>query len=421
MFSKHSLKLLSLTFLSLIIVGLLVVNSFQHKLVPWATVGKLKAGNLTRQELESLTTEYLDTPLITIILPDQKYTTSLRDLGISVNIDLLWESRQSIFFSKLFPILSASLYSKAIPSIDKAVPDISYNSSSGELVLISSPQNYLIDPSLLLPEIIPQFGQDEITLEPSFTVVNRGEDSLINFNQALSRVFQGPLRLSLKNGSDFSDYYLDENILRKSILVRSTDLNSNLGIDKEKALPNLLASLTPKQKEYFNEEATYNNILTAVNNRFHNIAVDEVVLGVDDGPTSDGTLSDRYLEIDLSQQKMYFFINHALYKDYRISTGAEYPTPIGEYHIINKAPKAFSDIYNVWMPYWMGFKYASDIGAYLGIHELAYAVGDDGKPLYRLGYYIGDKKTGGCVAMEPKDSQEVYNLSMVDMLVNIVP
>jgi lipoprotein-anchoring transpeptidase ErfK/SrfK len=117
---------------------------------------------------------------------------------------------------------------------------------------------------------------------------------------------------------------------------------------------------------------------------------------------------------------MYFFINHNLYKEYRVSTGAEYPTPVGKYHILNKATKAFSNIYNVWMPYWMGFKYASDIGAYLGIHEIAYAVDSKGKPVYRHGYYIGEMMTGGCIAMEPKDSREIYNLSEVGMLLNIV-
>ncbi|MFH1244146.1 MAG: L,D-transpeptidase [bacterium] len=146
-----------------------------------------------------------------------------------------------------------------------------------------------------------------------------------------------------------------------------------------------------------------------------------MVMGVDDGPSSDGSLATRYLEIDLSQQKMYFFINGSRYGEYRISTGVDYPTPPGEFHILNKAPRAFSEIYNVWMPYWMGFTYANKVGAYLGIHEIAYALDSRGKPFYKSGYYIGDKQTGGCIAMEPKDAPEVYNLSEVGMLVRIVP
>jgi lipoprotein-anchoring transpeptidase ErfK/SrfK len=136
------------------------------------------------------------------------------------------------------------------------------------------------------------------------------------------------------------------------------------------------------------------------------------VLGVDDGPSSDGKLSAATSK-SIFPTKNVFFIDHALYKEYRVSTGFEYPTPVGEFHILNKAPKAFSEIYNVWMPYWMGFKYARDVGAYLGLHEIAYAVDPKGKPVYRHGYYIGEMMTGGCIAMEPKDSREIYNLSEV--------
>lgn len=74
------------------------------------------------------------------------------------------------------------------------------------------------------------------------------------------------------------------------------------------------------------------------------------------------------------------------------------------------------------MPYWMGFTYINKLGASLGLHEIAYASKDKkGRPIYNHGYYIGDKMTGGCVAMEPKDSKEVYDLSPVGMLVRIVP
>jgi lipoprotein-anchoring transpeptidase ErfK/SrfK len=43
-----------------------------------------------------------------------------------------------------------------------------------------------------------------------------------------------------------------------------------------------------------------------------------------------------------------------------------------------------------------------------------------GERKYRFGYYIGNKMTGGCVAMEPKDSKEIYDLAKVGMLLRIV-
>jgi lipoprotein-anchoring transpeptidase ErfK/SrfK len=111
---------------------------------------------------------------------------------------------------------------------------------------------------------------------------------------------------------------------------------------------------------------------------------------------------------------MYFFENGNLFKDYNVSTGLNYPTPVGSYKIKNKLPIGFSAIFNVWMPWWMAFEYAEDIGAYLGIHELPYKL-VGGEKIYRFGNYIGNRKTGGCVALAPGDAKEVYDKSYPGM------
>lgn len=139
-----------------------------------------------------------------------------------------------------------------------------------------------------------------------------------------------------------------------------------------------------------------------------------IVLSSDDGPNTDGTLAQKYIEVDLSQQKMYFFENHNLYKTYKVSTGLRYPTPEGNYKIKNKLPMGFSSIFNVWMPWWMAFEYREDIEAYLGIHELPYKL-VEGEKIYRFGNYIGNRKTGGCIALSPGDSKEVYDKSFPGM------
>ena len=241
------------------------------------------------------------------------------------------------------------------------------------------------------------------------------------YNTRLNQVYRSPLTITLKNGSSFDSLDLPPSFLRTLIIPPASDLSAPLQIDKDQLLNYLNNTLSKKQKEYFDPTSTYQNVLTAISLRFH-ANTTPVVLGVDDGPTSHGELAGRYLEVDLSQQKMYFFINQSLFKEYRISTGIDYPTPVGDYAIMNKSPLAFSDIYNVWMPYWMGFTYVNKLGASLGFHEIAYAAKDKkGRPIYNNGYYIGDKMTGGCVAMEPKDSKEIYDLTPVGMLVRIVP
>ncbi len=306
-----------------------------------------------------------------------------------------------------------------IPGVMEKTNRVSYNATEGVLVAIDPSYDYAVDLEKLKATLSLYPEQETITITPTYRAIQRGEKTLNEFNSRLAKIYRSPLTLSLKDGSANTDLFLDSEILRNILQPRSTSFLSPLEIDKNKLHSWIDARLSPKQKEYFIPDIAYQNIRTAVNARF----MDEptpVVLGLDDGPSSRGELAERYLEVDLSQQKMYFFINGSLYNEYRISTGIDFPTPVGEFHILNKAPKAFSSIYNVWMPYWMGFKYANEVGAYLGLHEIAYALDEKGKPLYRHGYYIGDKMTGGCVAMEPKDSKEIYNLSEVGMLVRIV-
>lgn len=329
----------------------------------------------------------------TLIFPDQEYFISKSDLT-ELTSDLI------------------------IPTKDNTTPKIAYNSVDGLLESVVSPKDYVVDIDILKNQLL-NYSDQVVSLVPKYVLRDRSIPSITEYNFRLNRIHRSPLNISLKDGSTLTDMALDTVLLRTLIKPSTTEINIPPQIDKTALLTYINERLTPKQKKYFSSEVAYQNTQKAINLRFMGEAT-PVVLGVDDGPTSYGELADKYLEVDLSQQKMYFFINHTLYKEYKVSTGIDYPTPVGEFHILNKAPIAFSEIYKVWMPYWMGFKYANDVGAYLGLHEIAYVKDAKGKPVYRYGYYIGDMMTGGCVAMEPKDSREIYNLSDVGMLVRVV-
>ncbi|MEI8232121.1 MAG: L,D-transpeptidase [bacterium] len=317
---------------------------------------------------------------------------------------LKFPDQEYTIFKKDLALLGDEL---VIPTLDNATPKIIYNQSLGQLESIISPKDYIVDVASLRSGTL------------SYVLRDRYTTSLSDFNAKLNQVYRSPLNISLKDGSEMIDLSIEPASLRSLIRPISTDLVYPLDVDKDNLITYISSKLTPKQKKYFSASAAYQNTKNALNLRFMGNET-PIVLGVDDGPSSHGEKADKYLEVDLSQQKMYFFINGTLFKEYRVSTGIDYPTPVGEFHILNKEPKAFSSIYNVWMPYWMAFKYAGDVGAYLGIHEIAYAIDPKGKPIYNHGYYIGDMMTGGCVAMEPKDSREIYNLSDVGMLLRIV-
>ncbi len=325
-------------------------------------------------------------PTITFILPDRTETIKLRDLPSSDS-----------------PII--------IPTMDNTPPRISYDKYHGTISLLSSPQDYVIAQQNFAPDT---------SITPEYTLRPRFNDQLSEYNHRLNATTRNELVIKLKDGGEYTDLIIPPTLIRQIIMPTSLDTAVPLSVDEPVLLQYVYTDLTPRQKEYLSVGDLVQNTKVALNSRFLTQTT-PVVLGVDDGPTSHGELSSRYMEVDLSQQKMYFFIGNQLYKTFDVSTGKEYPTPVGEYHILNKATLAFSGIYNVWMPYWMAFSYAGDVGAYLGVHEIAYARDEFGKNLYRYGDYIGEKMTGGCIALSPGDSKEVYNLSDVGMLLRIVP
>jgi len=106
------------------------------------------------------------------------------------------------------------------------------------------------------------------------------------------------------------------------------------------------------------------------------------------------------VEINLSQQKLFYFVGDQPWKEFLVSTGKpSMATPQGEFEIINKDPKAWSNSYKLWMPYWMGLGNGS-----FGIHEL---------PLWPNGYREGENHLGkpvshGCIRLGIGPAQYLY-------------
>jgi len=135
------------------------------------------------------------------------------------------------------------------------------------------------------------------------------------------------------------------------------------------------------------------------------------------GNTS-GLAAPKYIEVDISEQRMYLFLDGKMHKTYTISSGLEYPTPRGIFFIKNKYPNAYSGIYHVWMPYWMEFYYHPLLGATFGIHELPYWF-EGGRKVRRPREKLGSPSTGGCISLDFGKAKEVYNFSEVGMPVYI--
>lgn len=114
-----------------------------------------------------------------------------------------------------------------------------------------------------------------------------------------------------------------------------------------------------------------------------------------------GRFPGRYIEVDLSAQRMHLIEGDAYHRTFIISTGKwDMPTPIGTTQVYNHIPTAWSSRYKLYMDNWMAI---SKDGAY-GIHQL---------PRWPDGRIEGTSHLGrpvshGCIRLGPGDANYVY-------------
>jgi lipoprotein-anchoring transpeptidase ErfK/SrfK len=113
----------------------------------------------------------------------------------------------------------------------------------------------------------------------------------------------------------------------------------------------------------------------------------------------------KYIDINLSKQQLSIFEDGKRLGTYKVSSGKRgMSTPTGTFKILNKAGRAYSRKYNLYMPYWMAFT-----GVGHGIHEL---------PEWKSGYKEGANHLGipvshGCVRLGIGPAKTVFNWSSV--------
>ena len=133
-----------------------------------------------------------------------------------------------------------------------------------------------------------------------------------------------------------------------------------------------------------------------------------IIIKIKDLPGTDGKYSKKYIEIDNSKQKLYYWENGKVEKIIRLS-GPKYGFQVyGVFPIIDKglAPIAPSNNY---MPYWMAFYYSPRQDSWYGLHALIWHYDENGKKIYESLDNIGKRKSAGCIRMLVEDSKYLYS------------
>jgi tetratricopeptide (TPR) repeat protein len=122
----------------------------------------------------------------------------------------------------------------------------------------------------------------------------------------------------------------------------------------------------------------------------------------------------KRIEIDISRQRFYAWLGDRLIYEFPTSTGLPgRDTASGHYEVLDKIPMAYSSIWRLQMPYWLGIYYVG--GVENGIHALP--IRPDGSVMW--GGLLGQKASYGCVILSTQAARLIYEWADIGTPVDI--
>ncbi|MGQ9598817.1 MAG: L,D-transpeptidase family protein [Anaerolineae bacterium] len=122
----------------------------------------------------------------------------------------------------------------------------------------------------------------------------------------------------------------------------------------------------------------------------------------------------KRIEIDISTQRFYAYEEGQLVYEFSTSTGLPgQDTATGRFHVLDKMPMAYSSIWNLKMPYWLGIYYVGNIEN--GIHALP--IRSDGTVMWAG--LLGQRASYGCVILSTEAAKIIYEWADIGTPVDI--
>lgn len=441
------MKRLFFTFLSIVVTGAIVsiiVSYFRVKdlVYPHTFLLHFDVSSKTSTETLVQMTKAYETPF-ELIFQGRVYKHTYKDLGIllseKVTLEQLFEPNhlpfpknavaygQSLFTQRMILptlVFTQDFYTFAGKPRDFSSKPDEYlvDNIRKTLAYVDNTDVNVIDADALQKQLLFSFGKSNVRIEPVLVRLKneKNQQDAQKANKLIEQIFKNPIELVIQDAVG----NLHQSFVTSSELKEVGDIQykpNRGGLEFFSRKDSMKRIVDSKVKMFIGGDITVDtdsaveqiqSVLTA---RFQGEPDKIVWLKTSTGPNSKGELAQRYIEVDISQQKLYFFDHGILFKTYNISSGLYYPTPRGHFTLMNKALDAYSDIYNVWMPFWMAFYYGPEVNAYFGIHELPYWYTGDGERKQRPREFLGSPHTGGCISLDIGSAQEVYELSYVGM------
>lgn len=401
-------------------------------ILPNVYLKEIYLANKTKSETVMILNKLNQQP-IKLQIKDRIYSYTLNDLGVKFDIEKTATSVlqpnqttpgnilrfiEALFVKKdVTPLLiftSDYFYftTNSIFDFSQGSDTVLIDETNKQIAYEQKEVRYQINGSSLKTQLIYHLGQSDYIFQPEIhKITTDRQTSVLANNSKLESVFSKPLIVIIEDGRKQTSFILPIEKLKKIIGINYSLFNDSLDfvIDTNQLQNEINDKLLKSPEKTYSLSKLKSDLMFIINSRLAGQDIDTVIAKIDFQPNTNGQNAQKYLEIDISQQRIYLFENKTLISTHNISTGKYFPTPTGEFKILNKALNAYSDIYHVWMPYWMAFYYHPQVNAYFGIHELPYWVSQDGQKIQRPRSFIGTPNTGGCVALDINVAEDVYN------------
>jgi lipoprotein-anchoring transpeptidase ErfK/SrfK len=435
-----------LIFSAMILVTFVTVQVIVSRFCyPNTYVGELPFAGMTRENSEKLLNRTIRNPIV-ILVKGRPYGFTYHELNFDINIE---QTLNRIFYpnTRFFPnnlryyLLSFFSVRRipppliVTPETDAKIKSLIYDYSEKDaevkleqnakyLTVLEHGEKYVISLPSLVAGLHRNFGSNK-PIEPELVKLTPLQADVVkDTNRRLTAVYEQPLTIYFSGTNKKYSLTLPGTVLKETAsLVLTPKLPERVvfDIDRDK----LAAAVANRRKSADLDgiavpiAKTQGEVMGAMIKRLKGENVTAISVPLISPDIAASRYLPKYAEVSIDDQKMHIWSRGELIRSYRISTGLYYQTPTGTFQILNKAPNAFSDIYQVFMPWWMAFGYSGELDAFFGFHELPYWLTDDGLKIQRPREKIGQPATGGCIALDIGDAKEFYDYAEIGMPVEI--
>lgn len=367
--------------LVILVLGLLLILShvyLSNIIYPNTYIGDIKITGLSYKDIG----KFLDTEAhknIVLYIGERSYTYTYQDLGIYVDKKKAMRniSEHNRYPQKIFHYVSSLGKDTVINPPLFFTQDFYEYAKEARFEFPEEGTDeikpYQIDAETLKTQILVTFGMNEpieVALVPPASLAEADPTLLA---KRVTYVLEDPVEVLVTDGKKNKEIQLAKQEVKGVSSVRMDPENANIhiAVNRDK----LQAIVEEKTKiEQIDGHELHDNLWSLIETRLYGNITDMIQVQAATKPFTNGEKAQRYIEVHISDKKLYYFQDSALVYSYNILSGSCDGVVADEYQVIKKEDVIFSHEHDKWNRYWIGFSHDTETNTLMGISEVPYEI-----------------------------------------------